>query len=158
MKTINLLVLSLLFANSTEALNIRESNNIEERTITEALNEVVSHQMKHKHHHKHESDSDEEVQTKASGEASAAVSKSIGLAQEAMEVIAKSKGTPEEDAKMRKFITDMKSKNTEREVPTTLEYRLKNGIKERAGMDQSEAPHVVDQAKKEADFHNANPD
>jgi hypothetical protein len=75
-----------------------------------------------------------------------------------MEVIAKSKGTPEEDAKMRNFINDMKKKNTETEVPATLEYRLKNGIKERAGMAPDEAVHVEDQAKKEADYHNANPD
>ena len=73
MKTISL-VLSLLLANSTDALTIRESNNIEERTITEALNDVVIHQeKKHKHHHKHESDSDEDVQTKTDS-ASTAVS------------------------------------------------------------------------------------
>ena len=78
MKSINLLVLSLLLANSAEAIAIKEVQNIDQRTITEALNEVNTHQKKHKHHHHHQSDSDsdEVVDVKKTGE-----TKSLSLAQ-----------------------------------------------------------------------------
>ena len=70
MKSINLLVLSLLLASSAQAVTIRQNQEIKERTITEALQEARSHN-KHKHHHSSDEDSSEpdedesKVETKA---------------------------------------------------------------------------------------------
>ena len=43
---------------------------------------------------------------------------------------------------MREFIKNMAKKNEARDVPTTLEYRLKEGIKERPAVEPSEAKHI----------------
>ena len=43
---------------------------------------------------------------------------------------------------MREFIKNMSKKREEKEVPTTLEYRLKEGIKERPSAAPSEAKHI----------------
>jgi hypothetical protein len=53
---------------------------------------------------------------------------------------------------MRKFINDMNAKQSAKEVPTTLEYRLKTGIAERPSLDPSEAVHVIKQAEKESKY------
>lgn len=56
---------------------------------------------------------------------------------------------------MRKFINDMKAKDSATAVPTTVEYRLKAGIAERPAIDPTEAAHVVKQAEAESKDANA---
>ena len=46
----------------------------------------------------------------------------------------------------------MNAKQSAKEVPTTLEYRLKTGIAERPSLDPSEAVHVIKQAEKESKY------
>lgn len=44
----------------------------------------------------------------------------------------------------------MHDKNVERDVPTTLDYRLKQGIKDRPAVDATEATHIEKQAETES--------
>lgn len=51
---------------------------------------------------------------------------------------------------MKEFIKNMHKKTLEREVPTTYEYRVSKGIKERPAINPSEAKQVEKQAEDES--------